>query len=329
MAKRRKKQSGFEVLAILVVLLLAFIVKIVIRIIFLTYDLITMFSSGYRSKSGNGFFKTYFDKGNYGEFLLYRKILSRFGKENVYTNLYLEGENTDLTEIDVLAISKEGIFVFEMKNYSGWIYGSEKDEQWTQAFNRNSKFRFYNPLRQNYAHTKATEKYLNINESDIIPVVVFSNHSKLKKINVKLDKHIIQLKEVNRFIKNMRNNNGKIFKESELVDFRKVLILSSNMPDELKTSHIRQVNELISHKKTKNVSSNLFVDKELYKLLLEERSKIAKFNNLSYEEVFSNDAAINLAKFKPKNIKELEQIEGFNNEHISIYGEYLIRIISE
>jgi len=36
------------------------------------------------------------------------------------------------SQIDHIIISKFGIFVIETKTYKGWIYGKEKQKQWTQ-----------------------------------------------------------------------------------------------------------------------------------------------------------------------------------------------------
>ena len=171
--KKRKKYNWLEALVTLAFLIITGIVKLVIRIILFVYDVITIYTSKYSIKSGNGFFKTYFNIGNYGEFKLYRKVIRKFGRDKVYTNVYLDNKNTDYTEIDVIALSAHGIYVFEMKNYSGYIYGSENDEYWTQVLNKFSKNKFYNPLRQNYAHTKAVERYLELKENETIPVTVF------------------------------------------------------------------------------------------------------------------------------------------------------------
>lgn len=65
------------------------------------------------------------------------------------------------TQIDHIVISEYGIFVIETKNYDGLIYGREKDRMWTQVINKNAKFRFMNPLRQNYGHVKALQELTN------------------------------------------------------------------------------------------------------------------------------------------------------------------------
>lgn len=53
------------------------------------------------------------------------------------------------TQIDHLVVSPHGVFVIETKNVSGWIFGREEQQQWTQVLYRR-KSRFFNPIRQNY-----------------------------------------------------------------------------------------------------------------------------------------------------------------------------------
>ncbi|VEU83157.1 nuclease-related domain-containing protein [Acholeplasma hippikon] len=243
MAKKKKKNNG-ELLYETISVIIVFIVTLTIKTISIIYDAITIYTSGYKQKSQKGFFKTYFDKGNYGEFKLYKKAVRQFGKPNVLTNIYLSHTTTDTTEIDVLAISKEGIYVFEMKNYNGYIFGSKNDENWTQVFHKNAKHKFYNPLRQNYAHTKALQNYLEIDDSKVIPVVVFSNYAKLSKINITDKEQVIQLKNLNRLIRKTRKVKTNVLSLEEKESYLKKLIERSCMPDEVKQKHIEQVNDL-------------------------------------------------------------------------------------
>ena len=64
------------------------------------------------------------------------------------------------TQIDHLFVSRFGVFVVETKNMSGWIFGSEHDMRWAQAFPGGRKESFQNPLRQNYRRVKAVEELL-------------------------------------------------------------------------------------------------------------------------------------------------------------------------
>ena len=76
------------------------------------------------------------------------------------------------TQIDHIIVSRYGIFVIETKNFEGWIFGDVKQAEWTQSL-YGKKYRFQNPLRQNYRHTKALEEFLGLPASHFHSVVCF------------------------------------------------------------------------------------------------------------------------------------------------------------
>lgn len=83
------------------------------------------------------------------------------------------------TQIDHIIVSKFGIFVIETKNYKGWIYGSEKQSQWTQTLG-GKKYKFQNPLRQNYLHIKTLADLLALELSYFHTMIVFIGDCELK-----------------------------------------------------------------------------------------------------------------------------------------------------
>jgi hypothetical protein len=83
------------------------------------------------------------------------------------------------TEIDHLIVSKYGIFVIELKDRTGWIFGNAADAYWT-AVHFKKKFRFQNPLRQNYGHMKALEAFLGIDPHALRGIVVFRGSFEFK-----------------------------------------------------------------------------------------------------------------------------------------------------
>ena len=96
----------------------------------------------------------------------------------IYHDVYIP-INGDATQIDLLVFSRYGVFVIEVKNYRGVIYGHEFGEEWTQVIHRR-KYHFQNPLRQNYKHMKAVADYFNISEDSIYPIVFFTGNAFLK-----------------------------------------------------------------------------------------------------------------------------------------------------
>ena len=103
-------------------------------------------------------------------------------------NVYIPKGNGETTEIDVLMICSKGIFVFESKNYSGWIFGSESQKNWYQTLpagrGKSHKEHFYNPIMQNHSHIKNL-KYLLDEQFPIRSIIVFSDRCTLKSVQIK------------------------------------------------------------------------------------------------------------------------------------------------
>jgi hypothetical protein len=81
------------------------------------------------------------------------------------------------TQIDHVVISAQGVFVIETKTMKGWIFGNERERNWTQKLRRRT-FTFMNPLRQNYKHVKAVQEALDLAPEVIHSVVVFVGRAK-------------------------------------------------------------------------------------------------------------------------------------------------------
>ena len=90
---------------------------------------------------------------------------------HIFNNVLLNGSH-GTTQIDHVIVSKYGIFVIETKNKDGWIYGQQDDDDWTQVFFK-KKFKFQNPLHQNYLHTRSLAEKLTINHKYMFPIVMF------------------------------------------------------------------------------------------------------------------------------------------------------------
>ena len=98
--------------------------------------------------------------------------------------------NGGSTQIDHIIISVYGIFVIETKNYKGWIYGKETQRQWTQSFPNGSKFKFQNPLRQNYLHIKTLADLLGLELSYFHSMIAFIGECELKTRD-ELPEHVL------------------------------------------------------------------------------------------------------------------------------------------
>ncbi|MDO4373056.1 MAG: NERD domain-containing protein [Clostridia bacterium] len=125
----------------------------------------------------------YENKGQFGEFATEYALTNNNlqGELIVLKNIYLPTEGKT-TEIDLLMIHEKGVFVFESKNYSGWIFGSADQLNWTQALPNGDKNRFYNPIRQNRTHIRVLAEYLDKPMSEFISYIIFSERCTLKSV---------------------------------------------------------------------------------------------------------------------------------------------------
>lgn len=120
-------------------------------------------------------------KGWRGERAVQRLIAQRLNPL-IYVDLHnvtLPTADGGSTQIDHLIFSPYGLFVLETKNFQGWIFGTEKQREWTQQiFKKRSKFQ--NPLRQNYKHIKTLQELLGIESAHVHSVIAFVGDCEFK-----------------------------------------------------------------------------------------------------------------------------------------------------
>lgn len=114
------------------------------------------------------------------------KKLARSGMplNRIFHDLYIEERKGKFCQIDVVVMTDAGIVVVEVKAFSGWIYGSGNQRQWTQSLaHGKDKYRFYNPIMQNEKHIRVLRRKLNqYGEFPFYSVVVFYGDCELKQI---------------------------------------------------------------------------------------------------------------------------------------------------
>lgn len=126
------------------------------------------------------------ERGTYSERDLVLKLL-HYGvpEEKIFHDLFVEKHKNHFSQLDVVAVTEVGIIVFEVKDFSGWIYGSASQHKWTKVLNYGKeKYRFYNPILQNANHIKELQKHLShISNIPFISVIVFYGNCEIKEID--------------------------------------------------------------------------------------------------------------------------------------------------
>lgn len=102
----------------------------------------------------------------------------------IFHDLYVPVYDNKFSQVDLLLLTSVGIIVVEVKDYSGWLFGNGKQDQWTQVLNYGKeKHRFYNPIMQNSRHIFQLQKYLRTNVP-FFSIIVFYGNCELKEINL-------------------------------------------------------------------------------------------------------------------------------------------------
>lgn len=227
---------------------LKFIWNIILIILKIIRDILTggYYHTNYYQETNNGYFYTTGDAGRNGEYLLSRTIqhLTNNGGKLLY-NCYLNKTDNRTTEVDVILIHSCGIFVFESKNYSGWIFGDENSKTWTQTLpngNRARKEHFYNPIMQNETHINALKNIVGYH-IPIYSVIVFSDRCTLKKVNVRnSNAYVTQRRNLIRTINNITiNKTSRMLTQDEIELAFNKLYPYSQVSEEAKRKHINNM----------------------------------------------------------------------------------------
>lgn len=115
--------------------------------------------------------------------LIFRLAKAGIPVSTIFHDVYIPTKN-GYTQIDLVVPTSMGIFVFEVKDYSGWIFGDARYDKWTQVLSYGQeKHQFYNPIKQNTNHILALQNTSNqLKSIPIFSIIVFYGSCELKNI---------------------------------------------------------------------------------------------------------------------------------------------------
>ena len=214
-----------------------------------TKELNEYYQSTYFLTTKNRYEDVQYDKGLLGEYNIFRMLrtFENYGARFLF-NCYLPREHNETTEIDIILLTHNGIFVIESKNYDGWIFGSEDQDLWTQtlpAGNKIHKTHFYNPIRQNSTHIKYLKKIIGDN-LPIYPIIIFSDNCTLKDIKVtNPETKVIYLGHAIRTVSDLSTKTPNSISQENLVSIYDKLFPYTQVSESIKQQHIRNINKKI------------------------------------------------------------------------------------
>lgn len=195
-----------------------------------------------------GIIKSILNYENLGQF-------GEFSTEYALTNDNLEGELVVLkniyvpyrdktSEIDLLMIHEKGIFVFESKNYSGWIFGNASQLNWTQSLPNGEKHHFYSPIRQNQTHIRALSEYLNMPIPSFTSYIIFSERCSLERVPEDTDQVIIVRRpDMLKKLRAQLCSSVNLYSSAEMLQLVQKLQPLTNKSEAEKQQHIDDIKE--------------------------------------------------------------------------------------
>lgn len=115
------------------------------------------------------------------------------------------------TQIDHVIVSQYGIFVVDTKYMKGWIFGGEHQKDWVQTTS-GGKFKFQNPLYQNYKHLRALAHTLDLTDDKFHSVIAFTGESSFKTT---MPENVLD----ESYIDYIKSKDTVIFSKAEANDF--------------------------------------------------------------------------------------------------------------
>ena len=128
------------------------------------------------------------DRGTWSERRLIIKLLKQgIPSQTIFHDLYVRRPSGNYSQIDVVVPTKIGIIVFEVKDYSGWLFGKGYQSHWCQVLAYGEeKHRFYNPVKQNETHIASLRQNLSqciSANTPIYSVIVFYGNCVFRDIS--------------------------------------------------------------------------------------------------------------------------------------------------
>jgi hypothetical protein len=173
--------------------------------------------------------------------LLKKNILAQY----IFHDLYLINKNGTYTQIDIVLVTNIGIIVIEVKDYSGWIFGTGNQTYWTQVLAYGQqKYKFYNPILQNKKHIDDLK--IQLAQYENIPfysIVVFFGSCEFQNITaIPSNVHLIKAWEVMNVIDNIIQDNPtiKYINKQEILDTLKAAVFNGS-DKRIRKKHIENI----------------------------------------------------------------------------------------
>lgn len=231
-------------------------------------------------------------------------------------------------QADFIVISKEKIYILEVKN----LYGNVKVTKSGDVIrviprkNQIEEEGMDNPFTQTHRQMMMFKRLLDNNgyHMEFEYLIVMGNpHT---AIYFEGDKYpMIRYDNIINFFE------SKIDQNCTISEFNKLIEIGEFIKSKNKIKEFHSFDQMHKKLTTDSNSAPKFVGKdlELYEEILEFRRKLGKERNLPLCNIFLNSDAENMVKLKPKTPAELMNIPGIKYRKYLLFGEAILAIIQK
>jgi len=178
------------------------------------------------------------------------ELKAQYPEAKILKNIYCPKPDGSTSEIDIVMICKDGIFLFEAKNFSARISGNWSSDKLIATYENGKQIEILNPVIQNSYHFQHLRKLLGINPTQhaIKNIVVLGDSVKFDREEIKKTipgyAHVCQFKGIIKAVENKRLISKDVFKESQVQSLFDTISNELSYSPERKAKHIQNIRDL-------------------------------------------------------------------------------------
>lgn len=174
-------------------------IAIIIGILFL-FALYMYENSPFSKTTGYTFIDLWTDKKIKSLYKIVRALPKESDNYKILFNLVLPNNRN----VGMVILHEAGIFVTDIKNLGGWIFGREQDSLWAQALHKDKLIKFNNPIIDTkLAILDLKEVLPNLARGHFQSLIVFNDNCSFNKIEIHSQNvDVVKVKELKNYWKN-------------------------------------------------------------------------------------------------------------------------------
>jgi hypothetical protein len=195
--------------------------------------------------------KAYFEvKQKILENMIEKELISLYPAAKIMKNIYCPKLDGSTSEIDVLMINKDGIFMFEAKNFSARISGHWGEEKLMATYENGKQIEIQNPVMQNSSHFQHLRKLLGVSQTQHIikNIVILGDSVRFSRDEIAKTcpgfASVGQFKDISKLVYLRSKLSKNVYKDSQVESIYETIQNQLCFSPEKKAAHDQQIKEI-------------------------------------------------------------------------------------